>query len=157
MSHDDQSIRRRDFLARSCVAGAIGTLGASAVSDQAEAGQRSQKWKRPASIHDLDHEDWRKFVGDKFAVSGSPHIDVKREATLILREASRRHHPSDKRRPASLRAEGFSLLFAAADGGKIEHGTYTVSHPKLGKFLLFLHETKIDDEPRRRHCEAIFN
>lgn len=157
MHHDDQSIRRREFLARSCVAGTICALGTSAAVDLQAAVNQTRRRKRPASIHDFDHEDWRELVGDKFAVKGSPHVDEQHEATLILRESSRRHHPSDKRRPVHLRAEGFSLLFAAADGEKVEHGTYTVTHPKLGKFLLFLHETKVDDGPRRRHYEAIFN
>jgi hypothetical protein len=155
MAQNDTSIRRRDFLARSCVAGTVAALGVSAVGNDVFAGTRTRS--RPRSVYDLEQEDWQEFVGSEFEVCGSPFLETQLPAKLVLHEAEHQGYTNDTDRPETVRPNGMSLLFAVRDGSRVDGGTHVVRHPKLGEFLLFLHPVKHGIRQREEHCEAVIN
>lgn len=154
MSQDDPSIRRRDFLAKSCIVGTATALSVSSAQNDAFGSART---RNPRSVYDLEREDWQEFVGSEFEVCGSPFLESPHRARLVLHEADSQGFTDDTDRPANVRPGCLSLLFAVCSGGQPDNGTHVIRHPKLGEFLLFLHPIRHDARQRERHCEAVIN
>lgn len=158
------NLARRDFLAKASAATVVGTIGVSLLSeptavadDKKPKDAPSKGPKESRKLLDLEHAHFGKFVGEQFVISRESKAYGKQSAMFTLTEAKDHKHPTDKRRPTNVRKSGFTLVFRAETGEKLEDGIWRLEHSKLGQFELFLHKTKRDKEPKRVFFVATFN
>ena len=74
------------------------------------------------------------------------------EATLLQVTSLKAKGPSGEDLPRN--RVPFSLLFRVPSPTRFEQRTYTIEHPAIGKFELFL--VPIGHEPDGYRCEAVF-
>jgi hypothetical protein len=97
------------------------------------------------------------MVGDQFRVHGTPFIQSEQTATLVLRRAVRRHYPPGTKLPAFVPPHAYSLDFVLTVGEPLENATCLVSHPKLGRFLLFIHQQRRPSDSTVSYYQAVIN
>jgi uncharacterized protein DUF6916 len=94
---------------------------------------------------DLHYADFVPLVNTSFALHGAaavaPRVDIV--LTSAMENTNAPTH------------EQFSLLFRGPSEPQVTQATYTVSHPDLGKFLLFL--VPVGRDPQGLLYEACFN
>jgi hypothetical protein len=167
--HPQQSIRRREFLARASVAGTVGLAGLAAMPDDVLAGGRKKKRKKKTKRRKPKEETGFKclygarvshfedLVGHKFVVHRAPQGKARQTVVLVLKEVEKHVHPSHANRPAHVRKEPFVLLFAGRSGEELKSGIYRFQHQRLGAFEIFIHEMPSGKDPHWTHYEAVFN
>ncbi len=151
------TLPRREFLLFGTTATAVGLVGLATLHESVLAEDKDEKDKTKRKIVDLEHTHFEKYVDEQFIISRESKAYGKQSAVFTLVEAKHHKNTSDKRRPSEVREFGFSLLFRAETGEKLEDGIWTVSHPKIGYMDLFLHKTQHDKEPERVFFVAAFN
>jgi hypothetical protein len=128
-----------NFSRRDILKGAAATLltGASSLAiAPALAASRDRAAGATAPATGLDTLSRRAFsgvVGSDFQV----HVGAVQTATVRLESVTDLVTPRGARAPAPGK-EGFSLLFSGASKHGFPQGTYTLDHPRLGSFALFL-------------------
>jgi hypothetical protein len=127
--------------------------------DDVLAGRREKKKKNGFKcLHDARVSHFEDLVGHKFVVHGEPDDHTQRSAVLVLKEAKPHLHLSPGDRPPHVRQEPFLLMFAARTEQRLQSsGIFLIEHRGLGQFELFLHETRVEDDPHWKHYEAVFN
>jgi hypothetical protein len=93
---------------------------------------------------------WQQSMGTKFSFS-QRGVEV---AELVLWAVNNENPPFVPDQPTSTR-ECFSLVFNGPPSPNLKQGTYAISHPKLGKFSLFI--VPGIHSGYYRHYEAIIN
>jgi len=146
-------LRRRDFLVRSSAATIVGSISISLMQNQIAVADD----KKAPKLRELKLAHFEKFVGEKFTISRTTKAYGKQTAVFTLTEAKHHKHKTDKGRPSGVRKSGFTVMFRAETGERLEDGIWRVEHPKLGGFELFLHKTIRDRERRRVFFVAVFN
>ena len=96
-------------------------------------------------VGELDRAAFAPLVGDEFVFETSA---VEKCAARLLSVENLAHKSA---RPDPQRA--FRLRFEAGPGERLEERTYSVAHPRLGRFALFVSP----NDARGRIVEAIFN
>lgn len=94
---------------------------------------------------ELHYADFLPLVNTSFALHGeavaAPRVDI-----LLFSATENTNAPNH---------EQFSLLFRGPSEPPVPQATYTVSHPELGEFLLFL--VPVGRDPHGLIYEACFN
>jgi hypothetical protein len=83
------------------------------------------------------------------------HLGLLKVVELKLIEVKHTEQSSKSGLPATIKQEGFSILFAAPRGLVLEQGTYKVEHEQMGTFDLFI--VPMRKNKKRQYYEAIFN
>ncbi len=135
----ETEIRRREFLAGSLVAAAsaagVGFLASNTTTAQHK---RQLAW---------NSETFRDLNGASFRFRTGGHTTTRLRFVRVEdgRFTSRTHVRNAERKP-------FTLTFEAAGAAALSQGTYSVWHPRLGDFPLFI----VPLESRQGHYECIF-
>ena len=143
-----QAPSRREFLSQTFALGAGALIAPATVP--ALAGPHD-------SVNHLVHVGWGDMVGDRFCVHGAPFIESEQTATLVLRRAVRHEYPPGTKLPARVSPHGYSLDFVLPRGEPLENATYRFSHPKLGRFLLFIHQQRRPSDSTTSYYQAVIN
>lgn len=146
MSHERKP-DRRDFLAAT---GAVAAACASGTAVNAS----EQPFRLPGTLYDLTAAEFSELIGQRFRAEDSRNPDSPKRATLVLQQVV--PHACDNQRPASIRPEGFSLVFSATGDPQLENDTHRVSGGGLPSCDLLLNETTPPDASRKRY-EIVMN
>ena len=138
------TIRRREF-----IAGTTAVAAGAALSSEALASGKS-------SLYNLTPADFEKLIGQTFQVNGTSEKGTQQRGNLVLKKVVPADTAKDPSRPASVRAEGFSLRFSSNDLALVS-GTHDVSGGGFGSHAVHLQEMLDQREPGERHYEAVFN
>ena len=68
-----------------------------------------------------------------------------------------RHEVNGTKLPPGVPRHAYTLDFAMPGAEPLESATYLVSHPKLGRFHLFLNEQRPPKDSTARFCGAVIN
>jgi hypothetical protein len=115
-------------------------LAHSAVSGQAHADP----------LYHLRQASYTPFLNTTFRLQ-HPHGPVSAELVEITNLVPRRHH---KKKVAD-GEECFALLFEETTGEAVTQGSYTLQHPRMGTFQLFL--VPVGRGAKGHYLEAIVN
>jgi hypothetical protein len=120
---------RRHFLA---VAGALGAAGLAPglLRLIPVAGATPAGWS--PEVTDLALARFTPHVGSDFMVRTAARHS---ERVTLLEATAREPHSADR---PGLRGESFSLIFAGGGAKTFDDGSFTVTHPAMGAFPLFL-------------------
>jgi hypothetical protein len=148
------SLQRREFLARTAAAGAVGLVGLADVSSEAAAGEKpSGDSPTPArSTRELSAAHFRPLIGQRVLVSG-----VAGSAAMMLVDVRGHDQSRDAARPVHVRQESFALLFQAPSDVTLNAEIQQVEHPQVGQFDLFMHEVAANVGGPTRNYEIVFN
>ena len=145
---------RRTAIAHVGVAGAVGSM-------MLTMGCRSTGTVTNPEVDQMKHVHWDEMVGQHFSVEGRSfdrdERARRRRVVLVLDEATDMSSAGDVHRPDHVRDSGISLLFVAPAKEKLPSATYTLDHPGLGRFHLFLHEIPRAERPDQTIYEAVLN
>jgi hypothetical protein len=136
----DKTIQRRDFLGNSSAAAIVGAAALNGAAGGLLASESKDGRLEGANFVDL--------VGETFSVSGQA-------APLKLIDA-RVDRPRDER-PAHVRQEPFSLLFAAPEGTELESSIHAISHRRFGQFEVYMHRVQVESYPQGNTYEICFS
>lgn len=120
-------------------AGAVPLVGAAA------AGQSATD-----PLYHLRLASYKPFLHSLFHLE-HPHGQVSAELVEITNLVALRRH----RRKAAAGEECFSLLFEEKKGEPVAQGTYTLKHPRMGSFQLFL--VPVGRGAKGHYLEAVVN
>jgi hypothetical protein len=140
-------LKRRDFLAHASVAGAACVAGSSAVLNF-PVSQLSNRATEPGS----EFEVFQNLVGEQFQVVCE---GTNKSSTLVLTDVSVRKSGADEKRPAHIRQDSCSLMFASRQGVELGNAIHRFNHPRLGSFELYIDQTRQDRQPNWKHYEAV--
>jgi hypothetical protein len=100
---------------------------------------------------ELTHSAFTRTVGTSFRVS----VTQGRTATLRLLSVRTLAAPGGRWKGPILTGEGFAPLFSGSLSEGFGQGTYTVGHPSLGSFAMFL--VPVGPAGADQRYEAVFN
>jgi hypothetical protein len=96
---------------------------------------------------DLALSRFAPYVGSSFLLRTGT---MRAERVTLAEATARTPRPADR---AGLAGESFSLVFAGTGAKAFNHGTFTLVHPALGTFPLFL--VAVDQGRQARHYQAV--
>ena len=158
---DIRAIPRRAFLAGVTVSGLAALLGfrqSRGESGSAPEGSgRTQSsfiepFPRTIMLDQVTVSVFVPHLGERFSLEGAP----EGVADLELFRAEKSSFGSLADGPTSGFRESFSLMFLGPEGIPLPQGMYTLTHPSLGTFSLFLVPMGPGRQSPRLRYEAIF-
>ena len=135
----DNTIKRRDFLGNTSAAAIAGAAALNGAATGLLAGESKDGRLECTNFEDL--------VGDTFTVNGQ-----QTALKLIDAKAGRRDS-----RPAHVRQEPFSLLFAAPEGTELADSIHAVGHRRFGEFNVFVQRVQMEAFPQGNTYEICFS
>ena len=139
------TILRRTFLRDVCrSAFAAGILLASARAGLAQTGTRSSDVPAEAQrdpVFNFTAATFASYVGDIFETR-----NARGESIELRLDQLQRHQPKNRLTSRALSTDSFSLIFKASEELPPLTSIHKISHPRLGKFDLFLTRQKTEND-----------
>ncbi|WP_298867383.1 hypothetical protein [uncultured Gimesia sp.] len=147
--HQDEpsNVPRRRFLKQACAAGAITSLGLTAVAQATRTNHLDENL--------FQSTEWQKLEGEKFlvrTVSNGLH-----KVQLVLKNSEVTDLSFDLDRPSELPRQSVSLLFEIEGPASLENQTHQLWHPALGEFSLMIHQIEMPSRRSKQQFEAVIN